>query len=920
MFRRGLSVKVGAFLIVLGVVTAPAVAQETAGRIVGRVVDSAQGAPLAGAQIELVGGTQRVVSALDGRYNLTGVPAGTATLRVRMIGYTSKVVSGVQVRAGIASEQDVSLAASVIELQEIAVTSEAERGSVSRALEEQRNALGIVNAVSSEQIRRSPDSDAGQAVQRVSGVTVQDGKYVFVRGLGERYTTTSLNGARVPSPEPERKVVPLDMFPSSLIETITTSKTYTPDQAGDFSGAQVNIKTREFPAQPQLTVSATSGLNAAAARPSIPSAPTAGGEWAALAGSARDVPRPVANAGSLQQALPQAAINQMVGSFRPAWSAERRSVMPNMSFGVSAGGTSALFGRSLGYLLSGTYSLSQEVQADQLRAVALPGATPGSTLEADRYTGTTGRTGVLWGGILNLSTSVGDHTRLTLNNTYNRTADNDARHETGTSENLGLDLTIDRLRYVERAVRSSQLAGGHQIGGLTRFDWSFTTSGVRRREPDRSEIVYALDGAGGAWRWLSGSNEGAVRTFGDLSESSLEGTAAVTFAFGPTASAPALKLGGLARRTTRDARTAAYSISAPGLTAEDRALAPETIFDGRFSEPSDDVFRLSPLAQGGSYEATDRMLAGYAMGDIGLSSRARLVAGARLESSDVSVTAEPTIGSPVLTEPDYLDLLPSASINYNLTDQHTLRLSASQTLSRPEYRELAEVQYREVLGGDNVVGNPALRRTVIRNLDARWEWYPSRGEIVSIGLFAKQFDDPIERVYLATSGTRLIKYVNAESARNYGVELEVRKNLGFVSPALSGLSTFANTTIMRSDVQIGASDASKTNDDRAMVGQAPYVVNAGVTWATGDALSATVLFNKVGRRIVSASEAPLPDVFEESRTVADFSLRFPLVTGVSGRFDARNLLDAAHKVTQGTVTLEHYRTGRVFQLGLTWGL
>jgi hypothetical protein len=900
---------------------APLAAQEpAAGRIVGRVVDAAQGSPIAGAQVELDGSGQRVISALDGRYNLIDVPAGSAVIRVRMIGYAAKVVSGITVRAEAATEQDVALVASVVELQEITVTSEAERGSVSRALEEQRNALAIVNAVSSEQIRRSPDSDAGQAVQRVSGVTVQDGKYVFVRGLGERYTTTSLNGARVPSPEPERKVVPLDMFPSSLIETITTSKTYTADQPGDFSGAQVDIKTREFPARSQATVSATSGLNAAAARPSIPSAPAAGGEWAALSGGTRDIPDPVANAGTLNQALPQAAINQMVGSFRPAWSPERRSVMPNMSVGLSAGGTRSLLGRSLGYLLSGTYALSQEVQADQVRAAAIAGDVPGSTIETDRYAGTTGRTGVLWGGILNLSTSLGDHSRFTLNNTYNRTADNDARRESGTSENLGLNLAIDRLRYVERAVRSSQLAGAHQLGSPARLDWSFTSSGVRRREPDRSEIVYALDGGSGEYRWLSGSNEGAVRTFGDLSESSLEGAANLTFSFGATASAPAVKVGALARRTTRDAETAAYSISAPGLTAADRALAPESIFDGRFSRPEDDVFRLSPLAQGGSYEATDRMLAGYLMGDVGLSSRARLVAGARLESSDVTVTAEPTLGAPVVTEPDYLDLLPALSLNYNLTGQHTLRLSASQTLSRPEYRELAEVQYREVLGGDNVVGNPGLRRTIIRNFDARWEWYPARGEIVSIGLFAKQFDDPIERIYLATSGTRLIKYVNADAAKNYGVELEVRKDLDFLAPAFDGLAAFANTTIMKSDVQIGSSDASKTNDNRAMVGQAPYVVNAGLTYAASDNLSATVLVNRVGRRIVSASEAPLPDVYEESRTVADVSLRFPLVSGVSGRLDAKNLLDAAHQVTQGTVVREHYRTGRVFQLGFTWGL
>ncbi|HEU4830276.1 MAG TPA: TonB-dependent receptor [Gemmatimonadales bacterium] len=899
---------------------APAVAQEP-GRIVGRVVDAAQGAPISGAQVELLGSDAVVVSALDGRFSLTGVPEGPAAVRVRMIGYTAKLVSGIAVRAGEAAAQDISLEPATVEVAEIAVTSEAERGSVSRALDEQRNAVGVVNAVSREQIQRSPDSDAGQAVQRVSGVTVQDGKYVFVRGLGERYTTTSLNGARVPSPEPERKVVPLDMFPSSLIETITTSKTYTPDQSGDFSGAQVDIKTREFPGQRQIALSVTSGFNTEATRGSVPAAPTSGGEWLALASDERQVPLPVANAGDLQEALPQAAINQMVSSFRPAWSPRARSVMPNMSFGLSTGGTQALFSRSIGYLVSGTYAISQEVQTDQVRGVAIAGSEPGSTVQADQYAGTTGRTGVLWGGLVNLSTSLGDRTRISLNNAYNRTADNDARHEVGMSENLGLNLAIDRLRYVERAIRSTQLAAVHQIGEQTRLDWSATSSGVTRREPDRSEIVYARDeGEGGAWRWLSGSNEGAVRTFGDLAESSLEASANLTLGLGPTASSPALKLGALARHTSRDAETAAYSISAPGLAAADRALTPEEIFDGRFSKPDDAVFRISPLSQGGAYEATDRLFAGYAMGDLGLASNVRLVAGARLEASDVTVTAEPTIGTPVTTSPSYLDVLPSAAINYNVTGQQTLRFSLSQTLSRPEYRELAEVQYREVLGGDNVVGNPGLRRTLIRNADLRWEWYPAQGEIVSVGLFAKQFDSPIERIYLATSGTRLIRYVNAEGARNYGVELDLRKNLGFLAPALAGLSAFANATVMHSDVEIGASDASRTSDNRAMVGQAPYVVNGGLTFSAGSNASATALVNRVGRRIVSASEAPLPDIYEEARTVMDVSLRFPVAHGITGRIDAKNLLDAAHEVTQGTVVREAHHTGRVFQVGFNWTL
>ncbi|MGH7497614.1 MAG: TonB-dependent receptor, partial [Gemmatimonadales bacterium] len=301
--------------LLLSSLTFTALFAQTTGRIVGRVVEAEQGAPIAGAQVELVEGTAHAVSALDGRYTLAGVPAGPVSVRVRMIGFTPKTVTGVIVPPGGTVAQDVSLSGEAVQLAEISVSAEAERGTVNRALDEQRNAGNIINAVTAEQIAKSPDSDAGQAVQRVSGVTVQEGKYVLVRGLGERYTTTSLDGARIPSPEPERRVVPLDLFPSSLLEGITTSKTFTPEQPGDFSGAQVNLKTREFPLGRVITFSASAGLNDAATGKGVVKAPSVGGEWLGFGGGARQLPAGVRAAGDLA-GVNQDQQNALIGSFR----------------------------------------------------------------------------------------------------------------------------------------------------------------------------------------------------------------------------------------------------------------------------------------------------------------------------------------------------------------------------------------------------------------------------------------------------------------------------------------------------------------------------------------------------------------------------------------------------------------------------
>jgi hypothetical protein len=238
--------------------TAPAAGR---GRITGRVVDAKTGAGLTDVGVQVAGTATGTLTGVDGRFNLPTVDAGTVSLTVRRLGYAPKTITGVVVAAGRTTEQDVALSTATVQLVTVTTTASAERGSVNAALDQQRTATGIVNAITREQIARSPDADAAAAVSRVSGVTVQDGKYVFVRGLGERYTTASLNGARIPSPEPERKVVPLDLFPSGLLQSVTTSKTFTPDLQGDFSGAQVDITTREFPAQPQWSLALSSGFN-----------------------------------------------------------------------------------------------------------------------------------------------------------------------------------------------------------------------------------------------------------------------------------------------------------------------------------------------------------------------------------------------------------------------------------------------------------------------------------------------------------------------------------------------------------------------------------------------------------------------------------------------------------------------------------
>lgn len=884
--------------------------QSAPGRVVGRIVDANSGAVVAGAQVTVEGTGTAALADWSGRYALESVDPGRHIISVRMIGYQHKSVSDVIVESGATRVLDVTITAAAIEVAAVQVTAEVERGSVVRALNEQRNATGIVSAVTAEQIEKSPDSDAGQAVQRVSGVTVQDGKYVFVRGLGERYTTTSLNSARIPSPEPERKVVPLDLFPAGVLEGITTSKTFTPDQPGDFSGAQVNLRTREFDAGRVLSFSASGNGNEAAFGNGRPRAPTLGLEWLGFSGSERRLPAALAAAGDLSQTS-TSEFPTLISSMRNSWSALSSNGVAGGSFSASVGGADPVFGQRISYLGSLSYTTAEEIRQGERRAVAIASQTPGQALPQNVASGETGSATVLWGAILNLNTRVSQRSRISLNNTYTRGAENQATRLAGHSEEFDRDLDVTRLTFTERSVASSQLTGQHVVGDRHLIDWSVTGSRVTRNEPDRSDLVYeaVIDTIAGTVqpiRWW-GAPRSASRTYSDLWENGLQGGANYRLSLGGAGNQTYVKVGVDFRHTKRDADTRLYDITNLDMSDAERAAPAEQVL----AQAS--RLYLSADASAGRYIATDALASGYVQASVALSERLTLIGGARLEQSHIDVTTLRPNGTPA--SPAQLrntDVLPSLALTLHVATNQNLRLSATQTLSRPEYRELSSVQFRDLVFGLNVRGNPTLRRALIQNFDARWELYPSPAEVFSVALFAKHFNDPIERIIVGTTGANLISFVNADGATNYGVELEGRKQLG-------ELTLFANTTLMRSRIQPGNdSIASLSSKNRPMVGQAEYVVNAGLSYNSIAGFGATLLYNVVGARITEAGTIPLPDAYEQARHVVDLALRAPVTGNASLKIDAKNLLDTPVHISQGGVTRLWYRTGRMISVGMTW--
>ncbi|HEX6104294.1 MAG TPA: TonB-dependent receptor, partial [Gemmatimonadales bacterium] len=297
------------------------------------------------------------------------------------------------------------------------------------------------------------------------------------------------------------------------------------------------------------------------------------------------------------------------------------------------------------------------------------------------------------------------------------------------------------------------------------------------------------------------------------------------------------------------------------------------------------------------------------------------------ERSEIDVATVLFLGirdSVVPSRLENTDVLPALGITYFLNENQQVRLSASQTLSRPEYRELSPVEFYDVLGGQRLFGNADLRRALIQNYDARWEWYPRPGETISLGAFYKRFRNPIERILVqnADGFSPDITFANADAANNYGLEVEVRKRLDVLSEGLRRFTAFTNVTLMESEIDVGnAGLSSLTNPSRPMAGQSEYVVNAGLGYGSDDGRwNATLLYNVAGPRLTEAGISPLPDTYEQERHLLDFSLQFPLAGAMSGKLDARNLLDERVEFLQGRVQRLTYRTGRLFSLGFKWEL
>jgi hypothetical protein len=680
----------------------------------------------------------------------------------------------------------------------------------------------------------------------------------------------------------------------------------------------VDLKTREFPAGRQISIGVSAGFNSAVTGQSIAQAPTVSGDWFGNGAKNRALPSNVAAAGDLT-GTDQAELNSLIASFRNVWSPNQGDGNGIGGFNASIGGEDPLFGHMFGYLASFSYGYTQEVRSSQTKGVAKLGPEFDTALPLNQYTGESAIGSVLWGGLVNLSTRIGANSKFEFNNTFTRGADNSAENLGGLNEEFASDFLFSRITYVQRAVRTNQLVGNHLIGPRNYVTWQVASNGINRDEPDRTDIGYlanvSSEGQLEPDYWF-GQTRFATRTWSQLDQTSWDLGANWQHSFGSLSRPWNVKGGAAWRTTSRDVDVRSYDIINTGLDQSTRQQSPEQIFTQANIDAGN--FFMQANANGGRYSANEDIYAGYVQLELPLTRRLQFVGGARLEAWNLDVASVATNGQVVDANPGKTDVLPSLALNYVLTADQNLRFAATQTVSRPEYRELSPIAYFEQVGFAVTQGNPSLQRALIQNVDLRWEWFPRSGEIISAGVFYKHFDSPIEKVYVLAAGTNLLSYVNADAANNYGLELEARKNLDFIGNAMKVFTAFANVTLMKSSITVGNDSISAaTNPVRPMVGQSPYLINAGLLWAQ-KAWAASLLYNVQGQRILEAGTGGIPDAYEKPRSMLDATVQIPVLHNLTAKIEAKNLLNARYLFEQGGVVRQAYYSGRIFGVSFKW--
>lgn len=859
------------------------------GKVTGKVTDRKSGEALIGVTVIVQGTSTGAVTDVEGRYNIS-VKAGTYTLQVKYIGYQTKEISEVIIKAGQVTNLDMTLDEPKSEkLNEVVIKGSARTETLNSLLTFQKNTNTVAQVVSAETIRKSPDRNTSEVLKRVSGASMQDGKYLVVRGLADRYNQAMVNGALMSSTEPDRKTFSFDLFPSAIIDNIIINKAATPEMPAEFAGGLVQINTKDVPDENFFTISVGTGYNTSLSGEDFKTYKGGKLDFFGLDDGDRKLGSSFPSSSAVSGGNP--ADNAELGkSLNDVWGLTDKSVPLNGSAQIAGGFTKRLDGQK-GW--GGVFALNYNKQNRVLNVER-------NYYELDEspeflYRDKVFVQNLLLGGLANFTYRTGS-SKISWKNSYNISSNDQTTTREGQDidSDRSYDIRSQELSFVSNKLYNTQLIGEHLLRGSNiKIKWNGNFALTDQDIPDLRRLKYTSlnsDGNYGAnIQRNTGSPRNAGRFYSDLQEILYGGSAEASKTFKVWGRQQQVKIGGLYQRKDRDfnARALAIIRADNAVTEQLINLPPDQILAKENYGP--DKFYLDDLTSTtDSYTAYSNLGAGFLQFDNQFGDKWRLVWGARIEYFLQHLESANVIPS----QNSKTDVLPSLNLTYMLNASTNIRLAASQTVARPEFREIAPFSFYDFERNGIVLGNRALERTKISNVDLRYEIYPKAGEVLTIGAFFKYFDKPIETNYFTSGGSPTFSYQNAKSATSLGIELEFRKKLDFLNSSfLDNFAIFANGALIKSEVKFPESLSALSND-RPMFGQSPYLINAGLQYDNTEiGLNASVLFNVIGRRIAQVGNADFPDIWESPRPLLDFQVTKKLGKNSEVKLSASDILN-----------------------------
>ena len=852
-------------------ISASVTAQDS-GKISGSVSDKKSGETLIGVTVKIANQTIGASTDVEGRYLISGLAPGKYAVQASYIGYATTQLTEVEVRANAATTLNIQLAESNSQaLSEVVITSRASKASVNTLYANQRTSVSLSSGISAELIKRSPDKNTSEVLKRVSGASIQDNKFIVVRGLSDRYNSAMLNNAVLPNTEVDKKAFSFDILPSNLIDAIVVNKTASADIPGDFAGGVVQVTTKDFPEYPFFNVALGTSYNTQSTFKDFVKSDGRGKGMLGTYVKERNLPASFPSRADYLN-LPVAEQAAASRSFANNWGYQKLQSVPGanlqLNYGMSKRSES---GNQFGTILSLTYRYDERLK--QAEQKAYTGDALGDQFSDNVYSFNNNI-----GALANFAYSWGNH-KIALKNMYNRVLENQFTTREGEDDSQSKFFrTADYL--LQRSLLSNQLSGNHLLSETSKIklDWNLNFATIDRKEPGFKRMEYQeVDGlAGYARASVPSSGQADPRLAGDfysqLNENLYGGSFDVTVPVSWWRDNNKLKFGYFGQYRDRDfaARVIGFTRGASFDNALLNLPQGQIFNDENINENG---YLLNEITNGADqYTANSFLNAGYLMFDGYVSEKLRVAAGLRLESYHQQLTSADNTFKPIVEDTTYVNLLPSVNLIYNLNEQASLRLAASQTVGRPEFREIAPFGFYDFNKNVSVVGNPNLKQSRTTNLDLSYALYPSAGQVFSVSAFYKDFENPIEQtLQLGTSG-RTFGYTNSGSATLFGVEFEVRRALDFINESLSNFTFSTNASVMKSEVKV-ATSVNKTGK-RPLQGQSPYLINAGLQYASKseNSLGMSLLYNRIGKRIWAVGNVQDPDIYERPRDVLDLQL------------------------------------------------